>query len=110
MGDPDKLLKLNGGSPALTMTGFQKVASKAGPPEKPQQSPDKLPAFPKSVSAGNFKVFDTIPSLADFEEYGYDVAQRTATFAAGERQAMKRVFLQAVVQLLLPLCLFICHL
>ena len=35
--DPDRMLKLNGGSAPLNMTGFQKLASKAGPPPKPQE-------------------------------------------------------------------------
>ena len=64
--DPDKLLKLNGGSPALNMTGFQKLASKAGAPDKPKPEPDTLPPFPKSISnnSKDFKVFEDIPTLA----------------------------------------------
>jgi len=89
--DPDKLLKLNGGSPALNMTGFQKLASKAGAPDKPKPEPDTLPPFPKSISNNckDFKVFEDIPTLADFTCYGYDENGKTTSFEAGEDVAMK---------------------
>jgi len=88
--DPDKMLKLNGGSAPLSMTGFQKLASKAGPPPKPQDAPTSIPSPPPAVkSSSEFRLFESVPTLKDFEKYGYDEANKTTTFVAGEGQAVK---------------------
>jgi len=87
--DPDRMLKLNGGSAPLNMTGFQKLASKAGPPPKSQDAPESVPPPPKSVVGKDFELFETVPKLNDFGKYGYDEANKTTTFVPGEGQAIK---------------------
>ena len=86
--DPEVMLKLNNGSAPLSMTSFVKLSSKAGPPPKPQDSPASIPASPSKIGAENVHVFDGIPTLKDFEKYGYS-GKVSATFKAGEDQALK---------------------
>jgi len=88
--DPDKMLELSGGSAPLNMTSFQKLASKAGPPPKPQDALESIPPPPKSkVVAKDFQLFDSVPTIKDFAKYGYDEANKTTTFVPGEGQAIK---------------------
>jgi len=87
--NPDHLLKLNGGKPTLNMTGFQTLVSKAGAPKKPKETPDSLPPFPKSIQSPGVKVFDDVPSLADFKDLGFDEKNKTCVINAGEDSAIK---------------------
>ena len=84
--DPDRMLKLNGGTAPLNMTGFQKLASKAGAPPKPQSAPSTYPPLPTAAVSGgkDFEVFDKVPTLSDFEKYGYQAENKTTTFIAGK--------------------------
>lgn len=86
--DPEKLLKLNGGSAPLNMTAFQKLAGKAGSPAKPQKSPDSLPPRPE-WTLKNVKLFPGIPDIDDFHDFGYDFQAKTTPFVAGEDEAQK---------------------
>jgi len=90
--DPDKLLKLNGGSPSLAMKGFQTLVAKAGAPPKPQDAPaDKLPPPPQLTleNSDELKLFKEVPELSDFKEHGYDIVNKTTSFKAGEDQAIE---------------------
>lgn len=68
------LIKLNGGSPPLTYTSFQKLMGRAGLPPKPAgEAPNTLPPLPANAPA---LCDSSVPSL---EELGYP-PQATTVF------------------------------
>eukprot|EP00884_Botryococcus_braunii_P013546 jgi/Botrbrau1/22192/Bobra.168_1s0024.1 len=79
------LIKLNGGSPPLTYTSFQKLMGRAGPPPKPAgEAPSALPPLPTNAPALSNS---SVPSL---EQLGYP-PQATTVFKGGESVALARM-------------------
>lgn len=82
--DPDKLLKLApGGKPPLTMTSFLKVRSKAGEVASPLGTPDKLPEPPSNIVLKGAEMYESVPTLFDMKDKGYDPSKKTTWFVAG---------------------------
>lgn len=90
--DPDKLLRLTpSGKAPLTMTSFLSVISKAGEVPKPLDAPSSLPNPPTDLSVKGAAMYESVPTLADMKENGYDPQQSTTWFVAGEKEAIKRM-------------------
>ena len=82
--DPDKLLKLAPGqNPPLTMTSFLNLISKAGKVPSPLEVPDELPEPPKDIHLKVAEMYESVPTMDDLKEKGYDPAQKTTWFVAG---------------------------
>ena len=91
--DPDYLLELNNGKTPMTMNEFMRIISLAGDPPKPLGVPKQLPPPPPEMSLGKMGlgIFDTVPTLSDLKEHGYNPEEKTTWFVGGEKEGMKRM-------------------
>lgn len=89
--DPEYLLFLNGGKSPMNMTGMVKLISSAKKPAKPLDEPETVPPPPEHVKEKIDCIYDTIPTLEDLKEYGYDSAKKSTWFVAGEKEAIRRM-------------------
>jgi len=89
--NPDYLLSLNGGKAPLNMTGFLNLISKAREATAPLDAPESLPAPPEELKSKKVEVFESIPDFSDLRCYGYDPAEATTWFVAGEKEATRKM-------------------
>ena len=92
--DPEYLLKVSGGRPPLTMPVFLSLLAKAGPPPPPVATPDKLPYPPSMDHFTKLKslfLYQSVPTLSDLTQFGYDPHGKTTYFIGGEDEALRRM-------------------
>ena len=89
------LLKLSGGKPPLTMPVFLSLLSSAGSPPLPVDAPSRLPQVPSRKLINQIKTrltfYNSVPSMSDLTDFGYDANGKTSYFIGGEDEAIKRM-------------------